>query len=220
MSCQTAHQLRRLADPEIRPDIASVESQVHSGIFDWLICPPRSVIGLLNNDIPDFNRENIRIHKERPYWEDYNLFFWHNFTVTRNQNRQLNIDETIDKEIKRWSHLRTRFSELDPQKTIFVVSNTQNNLATEVYDESEYDQLKFTIDIIEELEHSLARYFGTSLDSIQLEVVTRKNRSSGLQDRNLTSFFPVDQNEWKGSKESWNFWWEKLAQRIASCPAD
>lgn len=214
MSCQTAHQLRRLADNQINSSDTSSGIQVNSGIFDWLICPPKSIIKLLDNGIPDFSKENIQIRKDRPYWTDYNLFFWHNFIVGKDKDRQINIDDTFNKETERWSYLRSRFSELVPAKTIFVVSNTQNNLLTEVFDTSESDQYQFTFSVIEELEHSLARFFNTSVDSIHLEVITRENRSSGLQNKRCVSFFPIDQNEWKGSRQSWDLWWQNLGSTL------
>jgi len=102
---------------------------------------------------------------------------------------------------------------------VFIISNTQNNLETEVFDKSEHDQYHFTNTELDALRHSLAEYFCTKANDIHLEIVTREERSSGLEARGVTkkgvSFLPLDQNEWKGSKQSWNKWWQQLNQSLA-----
>ena len=201
MSCQTAHQLRRLKHPG---------SDTPSGLFDWLICPLASTIKLLNHQIPDFSLSDIKIRKGRAYWAEFNLYFWHSFYITEADGRRFSIEETFEQELMRWRHLRDRFSALDPTKTVFVVSNTQNNLHGEVFDDSELDQYHFTDTDINHLTQSLATYFRTHTDEINLQVVTRAERSSGLSDNTSITFLPMDHNEWKGSKSSWDLWWQQL----------
>ncbi len=210
MSCQTAHQLRRLAalDSELNNNESALK--VQSGIFDWLICPPLSVVSLLNNNIPDFTRQDLIIQNNRPYWPDHRLYFWHNFTDGKGRARQVHIDKNFEDELTRWRYLRDKFQALNPANTIFVISNIQNNLETEVYEPSEHDQFQFTPAVIEQLEHSLAAFFGTTIGQNNLQVVTRHDRSKGLISRENTTLFPIDQNEWKGPKQPWSFWWQKL----------
>lgn len=150
------------------------------------------------------------MHKNRPYWAEFNIYFWHNFLVTNKENRHVNINETFEQEINRWRYLRDRFSNLDPTRTVFVISNTQNNLEFEVFDETEIDQYHFTASVPDDLKHSLAKYFGTTINNVHLQVLTRKARFSGLNDNGLVKFLPVDNNEWKGSKKSWDQWWQQL----------
>lgn len=218
MSCQTTHQLRRLTDLQQESDLSS-ELITPSGPFDWLICPPASAIDLLHKRIPEFTKSSIHIRKGRPYWADLNIYFWHSFLVTDQGERFLDIDATFEREIKRWRYLRDQFSRLDPSRTVFIISNTQNNLETEVFDKSERDQYHFTNTELDALRHSLAEYFCTKANDIHLEIVTREERSSGLEARGVTkkgvSFLPLDQNEWKGSKQSWNKWWQQLNQSLA-----
>ena len=212
MSCQTTHQLRRLADSPQNSEISAVAP---SGPFDWLICPPASTIELLNQRIPDFTKNSIHIHKSHAYWADFDLYFWHSFLVTDKKSRYVNINKTFEKELTRWRYLRDRFSNLDPMQTIFVISNTQNNLTTEVFDQSELDRIYFSNTLLDGLKQSLARYFNTTTNNIHLEVVTRKECVNELIDSNRVHFFPIDHNEWKGSKQSWDQWWQ---QRISADP--
>lgn len=210
VSCQTAHQLRRLAlNQQNNAELAS-DLIMPSGLFDWLICPASSTINLLNNRIPDFTKESIQIHNNRAYWADYKVYFWHNFFVTDGQYRHISIDETFEKEITRWRYLRHRFSTLLPKNTIFVISNTQNNLTTSVFNESELDQIQFTSTLINKLKDSLASYFNTTTNNIHLEVITRPALSGKIDHSIPVTHFPIDHNEWKGSKHSWNQWWLQL----------
>lgn len=201
MSCQTTHQLRRLKNPD---------AEAPSGLFDWLICPPASTIKLLENEIPDFSKNDIRIHKDRAYWPEFNLYFWHSFFMSEPDGRRLSVGETFEVELQRWRYLRDRFSRLDPKQTAFVLSNTQNNLKGEVFEESELDQFYFTDTVINDLRQSLASYFKARTDAINLRVITRPERSSGLEDDTSVTFLPLDHNEWKGSKSSWDVWWQEL----------
>jgi len=201
MSCQTTHQLRRLTQDY---------SGTPSGLFDWLICPPASTAHLLDRRIPDFTRNSIQVHKGRAYWAEYNLYLWHSFLITTDDGRCLEINETFEKELERWRYLRSRFSTLDPQQTVFIISNTQNNLETEVFNESESDQYHFTQTILDDLRQSLADYFNTSTDDINLEVITKEGRSSDLKESPSVTFLPLDRNEWKGSDKSWDRWWQQL----------
>lgn len=210
MSCQTTHQLRRLADSQQVTTCASSPLTAPSGIFDWLICPPTSTINLLNQKIPEFTRNSIHIHKGRAYWPDFNLYFWHGFSVTEQGVRHLRINETFNRELMRWRYQRQRFSALDPTQTVFVISNTQNNLNTEVFDQSELDQYHFTAAIVDNLSQSLAGYFNTDISDIHLEVLTRKDRANGLDGNKQVYFLPLDHNEWKGSKISWDQWRHQL----------
>ncbi len=210
MSCQTTHQLRRLTNLQPKAVNTSPRFTAPSGLFDWLICPPASTIRLLNQRIPDFSKSSIAIRKGRVYWEEFNLYFWHNFLVSDHQSRRVSIDATFEQEIVRWRYLRDRFSALDPARTLFVVSNTQNNLQEEVFDESEHAEYHFTDTLLDSLEQSLARYFCTTTNDIHLQVVTRKGRSRGLDDAALVTFLPLDHNEWKGSNQSWDQWWQLL----------
>lgn len=210
MSCQTTHQLRRLTHSEQNTTLDSSGMVAPSGLFDWLICPPASTIELLKQRIPDFTKKSINIQKGRVYWPEFNLYFWHGFLVTDQENRRVGIKETFEQELTRWRYLRDRFSAIDPTQTVFVISNTQNNLKTDVFYESELDQYHFTETALNELRQSLAMYFNTTTQHIQLEVLTRRERIGDLKDTSLVNFLPLDHNEWKGSNLSWDKWWQQL----------
>jgi len=83
-------------------------------------------------------------------------------------------------------------------------------LATEVFDDSEHDKYHFTNTGLDALTQSLAQFFSTQECKIHLQIVTRKERSEELSNEKKVSYLPLDQNEWKGSKNSWNNWWQQL----------
>lgn len=210
ISCQTTHQLRRLTNAPQQAVHASSDISAPSGLFDWLICPVESTINLLDQRIPDFSKSDIRIHKGRAYWANFDLYLWHSFFATDQEHRYVDINKTFEQELARWCYLRDRFSVLDPAHTVFVISNTQNNLETEVFDKSERDRYHFTGSMPAKLRQSLAGYFKTNTNNIHLQVVTHKERASGLDNISQLSFLPTDNNEWKGSKQSWDQWWQQL----------
>ena len=209
ISCQTTHQLRRLADSHQEPDLPSALT-TEPGPFDWLICPLASTTELLNRRIPDFTESSIQIHNNRPYWADLDIYFWHNFLVTEQGKRIVDIQATLEQELQRWRYLRARFAALDPAQTVFVISNTQNNLETEVFTETEHEKYYFTDTGLDALIQSLAEYFRTRASEIHVQIVTRRERAEELSGNKNVSYLPLDQNEWKGSKESWNNWWQQL----------
>lgn len=210
MSCQTTHQLRRLVGSERQSADSFPRVTAPSGLFDWLICPMASTVSLLDQGIPDFTRDCLQPHKERAYWPAMNLYFWHGFLVTEHGTRHININQTFERELARWRHLKNRFSALNPEQTVFVISNTQNNLATDVFNEDQRDNYIFSADGLDRLQASLARYFKTGTDNIRLQVLTLPERSCDLSDRTNVRFFPADTNEWKGSKQSWDRWWRTV----------
>lgn len=219
MSCQTVHQLRRLASSDFRASSPLIDAQ--SGPLDWLICPPQSTIQLLNQKFPDFTRNNILIRKGRAYWRHFNLYHWHGFLVTDGQQRYVDINETFDHELSRWKYLSHRFSTINPRQTVFVLSNTQNNLRSEVFSQEETDQYHFTPALLDELHHSLANYFSTTTSNIHLEVLTRRERMQDVDSSQQAYLLPRDNNEWKGSNQSWDRWWHHLHERCTrQCSSD
>lgn len=211
MSCQTIHQLHRLAGND--SSSAAPRITTLSGPFDWLICPPQSTVNLLNKKLPNFTKECISIKKGRAYWQDFNLYLWHSFLVGDGEKRSVNIEEKFEYELSRWQYLSRRFSTVDPRQTIFVLSNTQNNLQYEVFSEKEEDQYHFTPALLEELHHSLSAFFNTTTDNIHLEVITSRERMHHVESSTHGYLLPKDSNAWKGSNESWDSWWHQLLSR-------
>ncbi len=208
MSCQTTHQLRRLTSAESQQTTTQIAAL--SGPMDWLICPPHSTIQLLKHRFPDFTKDDIQIRKGRAYWSEFNLYFWHSFLVDDGEQRQVCIDKTFENELSRWRYLRDRFSTLNPTQTVFVLSNTQNNLRTEVFRETEQNQYRFTPELLEELHWSLAGFFSTAISNIHLEVITRTDLTDNIESCAYGYLLPHDQHEWKGSNKSWDQWWHQL----------
>lgn len=211
MSCQTVHQLRRLVHSHLNHSLQPFTAL--SGPLDWLICPPQSTIQLLSHRFPDFTKNGICLRKDRAYWPQFNLYFWHSFLVDDGEHRHVDINTTFENELARWQYLSRRFSSIDPTQTVFVLSNTQNNIQTEIFSAREQDQYHFTPALLEELHRTLAEFFATTTHNIHLEVLTRQDRMHNAEDSTYGYLLPIDHNEWKGSNRSWDRWWHQLLER-------
>ncbi len=196
MSCQTAHQLARYS-VEFPNDATFIKSP-----FDWLICPPSSAASWLDSGLEDFFVDDISTTKDHPFWEKYQFWFWHGFTKRIGDARELRISETGLRELKKLEHQRAEFRNLNPKTTQFFISNTQNNLAMDVFSSDEISLFHFTNESILELYQSLNTYFNAP---IQLHVITTEERSD-LNSINQVEvlILPKERSEWKGCDDSWN----------------
>lgn len=206
VSCQTAHQLSRFADAF--PQKAAFQK----GPFDWLICPPRQAANWLQTGLEDFQVTEITNCRGRAYWPRHDLWFWHGFfskyRVWRNlfsggsKKSVLEIEQNFGTEHSKLAHQRSKFAKLDPENTVFVVSNLQNNIDGAVFDPEESLKFQFCPDVIEELKTALDTYFQFPAT---LVVVTREDRlQGGLQNDPNVHLLSPDDSEWKGCDAQWN----------------
>jgi hypothetical protein len=195
VSCQTRHQLEHFVRDVNKPDI-----ELTPGMFDWLICPPASLAKLLASGIPVFEAGEIMAVNGRAYWPRFDLYFWHGFTLPAKPGRRLDIDGTFATMRLKFELQRKKFREVDPSSTMFVFSNSQNNLATEVY-RSGHPALQIGKDAVDAMEEALGRYFGRKCRTL---LVTNRNRASAdaLEDARVAVITP-DHSEWKGDRAGW-----------------
>ena len=202
MSCQTAHQLARYAGAN------SDKFTFNKGPFDWLICPPQNATSWLKSSLEDFSIEGITQKRDHAYWSNHGFWFWHGFFQKSETGRSLNIQITARRELEKLKYQRDQFQNLNPASTLFVISNTQNNLATDVFKPNEGHLFHFNDNTIEELKDNLDKYFNTT---IKLHVVTRKDRSTFSRvDQFQVHFLPAEQSEWKGCDADWDTLLNKL----------
>ncbi len=166
-----------------------------------MICPPDSTAAWLGSGLRDFGLDELVEYRGRAYWPHFKIWFWHGF-LDRSQNPpQLDIREFVDRELSKLRYQREVFQSLDVNRTCFILSNTQNNLSTEVFDSHELELYKFDAHRIDSLETELNRFFG---QTVNLQIVTRKDRcASELLARDNVHLLPLDQSEWKGDKSAW-----------------
>ena len=196
LSCQTAHQLAHFCD--VNPDKATFQK----GPFDWLICPPENAAKWLNAGLPDFEKDEITIHRNRAYWERFGFWFWHGFMTKADDEHRLEIEQNAARELAKLAYQRKQFRSLDPAKTVFVASNTQNNLSTDVFKPGEESHFHFTHGTKERLRKSLETFFDAP---VNLHTITRPDRSDeSLIGNPKVHHLPSEDSEWKGAAPDWD----------------
>jgi hypothetical protein len=201
MSCQSAHQLARfcghpVVDPSPRPTFCK-------GPFDWLICPPLRLSAWLEAGLPSFEAGEIEERRGHAWWPRFRFWFWHGFFVKDDAGTsRLDIPATAERELAKLRHQTSRFRAIDPARAVFFISNSQNNLETDVFLASERSDFCFEEDAIDRLQSGLDGFFG---QNCQLAVMTRMDRSSrAVQGRRLTQVLGVEPSEWKGHDGEWD----------------
>jgi len=201
-SCQTTHQLTHFVENNQRT-AAMIKSP-----FDWLICPPDSTTAWLNEDLRDFRPDELMEFRGRAYWSLFRIWFWHGFFDRNQTPPELDIEKYADQELSKLSYLRSKFETLDPTQTCFILSNTQNNLTSEVYDAHETSLYHFNENKIDKLNQALVRYFNCP---VNLQIITRRDRcTDALMQKSNVHTLPLDHSEWKGNKLNWSKVLEKL----------
>lgn len=209
-SCQTTHQISYFAD--LKPHTAAVVKSP----FDWLICPPDSSAEWLNAGLQDFQIDDIVEHRGHAYWPRFKLWFWHGFFDRSAEKPELKIAEFAEQELEKLNYLRNRFRALDPAQTLFILSNTQNNLNTEVFETDEISQYWFDEDNIDNLQTALNDFFSVS---VSLQIVTRADRCcAALPQRENVHILNGDQSNWKGNKIAWGHLLQSLASERSGAP--
>lgn len=195
-SCQSAHQLARFAQQY--PDQVAFKK----GPFDWLICSPEAACSWLESGLEDFQPDEITNHRDHAYWAKHKFWFWHGFIEKTEGAPYLDIAGTMQREYSKLAHQRRMFETLDPQSTVFVTSNTQNNLEDEVYRPDEADRFFFTDKHFDQLKDALSRYFQSEVD---LKLISRPDRiSNPLTNHPDVRLLEPEPSQWKGSDENWD----------------
>lgn len=196
MSCQSAHQLARFAVEN--PEIVTFKK----GPFDWLICPADSSISLLDSKLDAPQLTELEIRRNHVFWPRHDLWFWHGYMKRKGDLRELALEETFEREAAKFANQRAQFLALDPTRTLFIISNTQNNLIGDVFDSNEIDRVTFDANRLLSLKASLTNLFRSP---INLAAVSRKDRFTGdFPDGIDVQLLSSDDSEWKGDDAQWN----------------
>ena len=193
LSCQTTHQLARHA--------LETDLQFSKGPFDWLICPPQSLARWLDAGLPDFERGDITERRGHAYWAQFGFWFWHGFFTGPAGERVLDIEATFEREREKLAYQRGVFSRLDPSSTLFVLSNSQNNLSGDVFTPDETNRYHLTSPLQHQVTGSLCRFFGAD---INLAWITRADRcTESVARAPNTILIGPEGSQWKGCDEDW-----------------
>ena len=191
MSCQTTHQLRRLA--------GAGRTRTVSTPFDWLIAPARRLAHWVEAGLPDFSPGDIVAERGRAYWPLYGIWFWHGFLDGPKGARHLDIGATFEREREKLAHQRRNLRRAGERGAQFVVSNLQNNLEGHVFAPHEMGLAHLDGPALAALQEALEGWLDRD---VVLHALTRADRSDphapGLRR------VPPGDSEWKGDDTVWD----------------
>ncbi|MEM7302108.1 MAG: hypothetical protein AAF468_13570 [Pseudomonadota bacterium] len=198
MSCQTTHQIHLAVDQSTS---AAHNISVQKGPFDWLICPLESACHWLDSGLESFEPEAIVDERDHAFWPQFDFWFWHGFYQKSGSLKHLDVAGTMERERSKLTYQREQFSSIDPETTLFVWSNCQNNLSTDVFAENELGRIRLTEQGRNRLQASLDHYFTRTC---KLIFVTRTDRADpAVLDFNNVYAVAEEPSEWKGDRKQW-----------------
>jgi len=192
ISCQSAHQLARLADAN------PTTFTFVKGPFDWLICPVKSAAEWLDSDLKSFNPNDIIEFREHAFWPKMDFWFWHGFMRKDDLKKTLDIEATSQRELKKLAYQCAIFRALDPKRTVFVCSNVQYNLETEVFPDDAAKPHHLTPEHAVRLQAALDSFFGSAT---RLVFVSQADRDP---QKCAHIHLPTERSEWKGNNKYWD----------------
>jgi hypothetical protein len=68
------------------------------------------------------------------FWDRFDFWFWHGF---RSHEGLLQVEQNFVREQQKFTYQTFSLRSIDPQQTIFFLSNTQDNLAYTVFEPGE-----------------------------------------------------------------------------------
>lgn len=188
ISCQTAHQLR--THKNHLGELTELRTP-----FDWLYCPIKSVIKMVSSGtfFPVHPHEFDGHH--RPYWSMMDVHFWHESVAdwSRASEKAMHVH-------RNWQSIS------DSARKVFLVSNTQNNVASNLTsppwraERRAYPPMDTAIhqDDLTMLHSVLAESFGR----VELHVVTNERDLQPVDSVSVHHFQP-DKTIWQGDDVAW-----------------
>ncbi|MFG1433299.1 hypothetical protein V5F44_20545 [Xanthobacter sp. V2C-8] len=229
VSCQTAMQIRHhakliasLTGEDV--EIAGEELEGSTFPFDWRIMPADAFCWMAENRqfFPKTPFELSRRIGEwpvdvPPHWDDSNSIFWHDFKVTE---VAWDVEKTFDVTAEKYRYTTEKFLNRT-KRSIFILSNTQNNLKSVVTD---VVGLKFDFDrkLITRVRRSLEALF-PKLD-IELIVVAAPDRVRDDVRQWPAEAYVLDQShlspdDVRGDADKWEAIFHDYFARFPSAPA-
>ena len=195
ISCQGARQIRKNLD--LLSTLTGVEMRHSSHFFDSLIAPVDGISALLRDGFPMFDRADIADGPGHPTWQPYGLRFLHHFRDRTGV--EADIDAYFARDQSKFAHLRYKlFALRDVPNLIFIVQNTQNNLAT-VAPGIGLASIAFDAGGVAGLGEAVAGFLGRPHPMIILSYPDR----IGDLDPAAVHLLTPDDSEWEGDKVQW-----------------
>lgn len=205
MSCQTRFQLSHFSS--LYPD-RNITAK--SGPFDWLICPPSSIVALLDKDIPIPTQNDLIVQKDKAYWPEFDVYYWHEFLEQQKPVSKTGIAKSYAGFSEKFQSQISKFKQLPIESTLFVLSNTQFNLETVVYLPEELEKFMFSTAEVDDTHAALNRFFDRKCNFLCVSNVTRAD--SGFFNQTERLKIPAGRANWKGNVSHWE---KVLEQRIS-----
>lgn len=205
MSCQTRFQLSHFSNLYPDRDITAKSSP-----FDWLICPPSSIIDLLDKGMPIPNQNDLIVKKDKAYWPEFDVYYWHEFLKGGKSVSRAQIADSYAGFVEKFQSQTEKFRQLPVESTLFVLSNTQFNLETVVYVPEEMEKVMFSSDIVNDTHLALNRFFGCQCNFLCVSNAVRAD--SSFFDAYERLEIPAGRSNWKGNVSHWE---KVLKQRLS-----
>jgi len=196
ISCQTAHQVERAA-----PLIAELTGEIfqqHTTPFDTRIVGAGDLERMIAENNPYPASADELVGTKRPYWPKRNCHFWHDgagdFAAFTSKQ----------------AHLWAAWGRISGyRRKVFILSNTQNNLAQKAIDPGGFKQNVDMGDLV-----ALAITLSRAFDKPELHVVSRRpiferldvaaELAKDLHVKLGLHFIEPDSTQWHGDDEVWN----------------
>jgi hypothetical protein len=204
VSCQTAFQINYHL-PLLSSLVGDQGMRCCAMTSDWIIRDLKSTVNTIRDScfFPESISE-LEIKNGIPFWGKYNTLFWHDFNSSDDapvdMDRMVNVFDVVK---SRYEHVTKSFNALISNKiNVFVVSNTQNNLESEVNKSGDFDFF-ITKNTLVELQLVLNKRFPNS--SNRLLVISYKDKiESDIKIPNVgVVYIAPDESRWEGSKTAW-----------------
>ena len=207
MSCQSGEQIRAHAELLARLT-GDPTMRIATSVFDNIICPPASAVRLLATDRFHPHDASALTLSQGAYWKEFDVYFWHEFRLHKRHileyllgrvNRRRAFRELSGK----YEHLSARFRSLKSrERLVFVISNTQNNLA-DYAAETGINPVLDAADV-ELLCDACDAYIGRACEYI---LASYDDRLTGTLRRSRLRHYALarDDSPWKGDVGQWEW---------------
>jgi hypothetical protein len=207
MSCQTALQINHNI-PFLRTLLNDDTMSLRACPFDWLVAPVESVTQLLQRwEFYPSSPADLSIN-QRPYWGAANVYYWHDFKTG-------NPTEEFDDIKEKFAHTAENLRWVTKsQRTLFLVSNTQNNLVTDMASVGTFDPVIRSSSLAALNVQLRARFHR----DFHLALITHPDRYIRDTEHEFFSVEHIekDHSEWEGSPYNWQQALTRLAGRLLS----
>lgn len=205
MSCQSGEQIRTHADLIARL-VGDPTMRIATSVFDNIICRPASAVRMLEADTFYPLDPAALTVSQGAYWQELDVYFWHEFRLHKRQileylTGRLNRRRAFRELSGKYTHLGERFRSLrSRERLVFVISNTQNNLA----DYARETGISPVLDVaeVERLCDACDAYMDRACEYI---FATYDDRLTGTPQRPRLRHYALqkDDSPWKGDIGQW-----------------